>query len=186
MRTIDSKPVFDADKSVIIQITQLDCERGSKKDPAKCAAALALKRITGCDECRVHIGCTYLRFGTKWLRYATPASLRAEIISFDRGGGFYPGDFQLHPIPEGNRLKLIGRKPGPKPKANLSTPGAATTAARVDSDSLLAALEQERADERETMTTVPKGRRCGVARSKREPRVFHRVRGIRERANTGN
>lgn len=188
MRTIDSKPVFDADKSVIIQITQSDCERGSKKDPAKCAAALALKRTTGCDECRVHVGCTYLRFGTKWLRYATPASLRAEIISFDRGGGFYPGDFQLHPIPKGNRLKLIGRKPGPKPgskpKANLSNPVTATIAARVDSDSLSTTLEQEGADERQTKTTAPKGRRRGLAKSEREPRVFHRVKGIRERANT--
>jgi hypothetical protein len=60
----------------------------------------AFGRREACDESRVHLGCTYLRFGKKWLRYATPPSLKAEIISFDRGGGFYPGDFRLHPMPE--------------------------------------------------------------------------------------
>jgi hypothetical protein len=94
MRRIDGKPVADADKPVTVHITPEDCARGSKKDPEKCAAALALQRVAACDESRVHLGCTYLRFGKKWLRYATPPSLKAEIISFDRGGGFYPGDFR--------------------------------------------------------------------------------------------
>ena len=61
MRIIDGKPVMEADKPVTPQITQTDCEPGSKKDPARCAAALALKRVTGCDEARVHISCTHLR-----------------------------------------------------------------------------------------------------------------------------
>lgn len=65
MRIIDGKPVMEADKPVTPQITQADCEPGSKKDPARCAAALALKRVTGCDEARVHISCTHLRFANK-------------------------------------------------------------------------------------------------------------------------
>jgi hypothetical protein len=117
MRMIDGKPVVDAEKPLIVHITSHDCERGSKKDPEKCAAALALKRVTGCDESRVHMGCTYLRFGNKWLRYATPPSLKAEIISFDRGGGFYPGDFRLRPMPAANRLRARRRKSSPKRKA---------------------------------------------------------------------
>lgn len=80
MRMIDGKPVVDADKPVIVHITPEDCARGSKKDPEKCAVALALRRITKCDESRVHLGCTYLRFGNKWLRYTRPTSLKAEII----------------------------------------------------------------------------------------------------------
>jgi hypothetical protein len=120
---INGKPVVDADEPVTVHITPEDCARGSKKDPEKCAVALALRRITECDESRVHLGCTYLRFGNKWLRYATPPSLKAEIISFDRGGGFYPGDFRLHPMPAALRLKPANQKPGPKrsrPKTNAA------------------------------------------------------------------
>jgi len=164
MRMIDEKPVVDAEKPVVIHITETDCERGSKKDPTSCAAALALKRVTGCDESRVHIACTYLRFGNKWMRYATPPSLRAEIISFDRGGGFYPGDFRLHPMPTANRLKPVNRKPGPRPKGNSNTfgvqekPEAARSqvgprAGSYGSDALAAESQRERAGERETMKT---------------------------------
>ncbi len=105
MRMIDSIPVEDADKPVTVHVTADDCSKGSKKDPEACAFAVALKRITQCDASRVHLGCTYLRFGNKWLRYATPPSLKAEIISFDRGGGFFPGNFRLHPMPAALRLK---------------------------------------------------------------------------------
>jgi hypothetical protein len=65
-----------------IYITQVDCERGSKKDPRRCAAALALKRDTACDESRVHLACTYLRFGDKWPRYTTrQRSKRKSFLS---------------------------------------------------------------------------------------------------------
>lgn len=176
MRMIDWKPVVDADKPVTLQITQADCKRGSKKDPSRCAAALALKRATGCDECRVHIACTYLRFGDKWLRYATPPSLKAEIISFDRGGGFYPGDFRLHPMPASNRLKPVRQKSGPKPNANPSTFAEATRSAKPGADPLLMRLQQQAADLPQKLPRVKQ-------KTKSEPRVFHRVKGVRERAN---
>jgi hypothetical protein len=155
MRMIDGKPVVDADKPVTVHITSDDCARGSKKDPEKCAAALALKRVTECDESRVHLGCTYLRFGNKWVRYATPPSLKAEIISFDRGGGFYPGDFRLHPMPAALRLKPTNQKPGPKPRQAAARIGNA--ASKVKSEK----------------------------KAKTERRLFHRVEGVRERASGG-
>jgi hypothetical protein len=148
MRLIDGKPVFDADKVVAVHITAEDCARGSKKDPEKCAVALALSRIPQCDESRVHLGCTYLRFGDKWLRYATPPSLKAEIISFDRGGGFYPGDFRLHPMPEALRLKPAKQKSAPARRRTVAN-----------------AAEKVK-----------------VENKKGEPRVFHRVLGVRDRA----
>jgi hypothetical protein len=173
---IDRKPVVDADQPITLEITQADCKRGSKKDPTRCAAALALKRVTGCDECRVHIACTYLRFGDRWLRYATPPSLKAEIISFDRGGGFYPGDFRLHPMPASNRLRPVRQKPGPKPKANPSISGEATRMARSGEDPLLMRLQQQTAAPAQKVPRVEKSARS-------EPRVFRRVKGVRERAN---
>jgi hypothetical protein len=156
MRMIDGMPLVDADKPVTIHITETDCERGSKKDPRRCAAALALKRDTACDESRVHLACTYLRFGDKWLRYATPPALKAEIISFDRGGGFYPGAFRLHPMPKALRLRPASQRTGPAKGQAETGPAMA--------------------------------RKRGASRSaekvKTEPRVFHRVKGVREHANT--
>jgi hypothetical protein len=156
MRTIDGMPLVDADKPVTIHITEVDCERGSKRDPRRCAAALALKRDTACDESRVHLACTYLRFGDKWLRYATPPALKAEIISFDRGGGFYPGAFRLHPMPKALRLRPANQKTG----SRASAKGQAEATAR----------------KREASS--------GTKKVKSEPRVFHRVKGVRERAVT--
>jgi hypothetical protein len=151
MRLIRGVPVVDAETPVTIHITHADCARGAKKDPTRCAAALALKRATNCDETRVHMACTYLRFGNRWLRYATPPSLKAEIISFDRGGGFYPGDFRLHPMPAVQRLKPAAQKSALKAKRK---------------------------------SKLPHGAPMNEKKLKGEPRVFHRVSGVRERANT--
>ncbi len=175
MRIISGKPVVDADTPVTLQITQADCERGSKKDPMKCAAALALKRVTGCDEARVHIACTYLRFANKWLRFATPPSLKAEIISFDRGGGFYPGDFRLHPMPAANRLKPAKRSPKTKraPSMRFISKGGTEPSPR---------LELEDSSGKQPNKTEAQRTRT-EKKVKAGPRVFHRIKGVRERAN---
>jgi hypothetical protein len=152
MRMIDGTPVVDADEPVTVHVTSDDCSRGSKKDPEACAFAVALKRITQCDASRVHLGCTYLRFGNKWLRYATPPSLKAEIISFDRGGGFYPGDFRLRPMPVALRLKPAI----PNQKRRRAVFRATSNAA------------QRTRTEKKVKTS---------------PRPFHRVEGVRARAN---
>lgn len=178
MRKIDGKPVVDADKAVVLQITQADCERGSKRDPARCAAALALKRVTGCDEARVHVGCTYLRYGNKWLRYATPPSLKAEIISFDRGGGFYPGDFRLHPMAAANRLKAPNKRTAPTTTRTPTMKFVSRTG--TDHSSPLGLHE---CFDQKSSKTLPQRIRT-EKKVKAETRVFHRVRGVRERANS--
>jgi hypothetical protein len=152
MRIIDGKPVVDAEEPITVHITSDDCARGSKKDPERCAVALALKRITECDESRVHLACTYLRFGNKWLRYATPPSLKAEIISFDRGGAFYPGDFRLHPMPAALRLKTANAKGGSKHKKVVS------------------------------LVKGNAAQRMRSEKKVKTPRVFHRVEGVRQHA----
>ena len=177
MRIIDGKPVVDAVKPVILQITQADCERGSKKDPTRCAAALALKRVTGCDEARVHVACTYLRFANKWLRYATPPSLKAEIISFDRGGGFYPGDFRLHPMPAANRLK-----PGSQKRSLKRQPTPSMKFVSVDGTDQSSPLGLEESSDRNPQKPQSETIRA-QKKIRTEPRVFHRVKGVRERAN---
>jgi hypothetical protein len=181
MRMIDGMPVVDADKPVTIHITPADCERGSKKDPMRCAAALALKRVTGCDETRVHLACTYLRFRNKWRRYATPPSLKAEVISFDRRGGFYPGDFRLRPMsptlrlrPKENSIPQLGEKPVAKRRAQT-----------LCSDYKLTLRSQEANGEKETLRTqTPLKTPSSQRKMKAEPRIFHRVKGVREHARS--
>lgn len=88
-------PVVDAPKKLTITITAKDVAKGNTKDPATCAAAQACLRQADCTEARVHLGRTYLKVGKKWVRYHTPESLRGEIISFDRGAMFQPGEYTL-------------------------------------------------------------------------------------------
>jgi hypothetical protein len=93
---IAGKKVVDAKKPAKIVITARDARLGDNKNPSSCAAALAVKRdIPECLSARVHIGRVYIEHKDKWVRYFTPDSLRSEIIAFDRGGSFQPGEYVL-------------------------------------------------------------------------------------------
>ncbi len=95
---IAGKKVVDAKKSAKIHITPHDAKVGDNKNPSGCAAALAAKRdIEGCLSARVHIGRVYIEEPKRWVRYFTPDALRTEIIAFDRGGSFAPGEYELKP-----------------------------------------------------------------------------------------
>lgn len=96
---INGKRVVDATKPVTIKITPKDISSGDNKNPASCAAAKAAKHsIEDCISARVHIGRVYIEQDKKWVRYNTPDSLKQEIIAFDRGGSFAPGNYTLRPI----------------------------------------------------------------------------------------
>ncbi len=92
---IAGKPVIDAKRPARIRINTRDVKRGAVKDPGSCAAALACMREFHCTDARVHLGRTYVKMGDHWRRYQTPQSLRAEIVAFDRGGKFAPGEYTL-------------------------------------------------------------------------------------------
>lgn len=101
--------VVDGKRPVRITITENDVAKGKTKDPAACAAARAALRTEACTEARVHLGRTYLKVKTEtgrqhWVRYQTPDSIRSEIISFDRGADFTPGEYMLQPMSPANRL----------------------------------------------------------------------------------
>jgi len=97
--SINGKPVVFATKKLKLHISADDAKKGANKDPGGCAAARALKRLKDVVAARVHIRRTYvLGKDDKWRRYITPDPLRNEIISFDRGGGFTPGDYELRPL----------------------------------------------------------------------------------------
>jgi len=107
---INGKKVVDATKPISIHITARDAIDGANKDPAGCAAARAVKRDLHCVSARVHIGRVYVETPKQWVRYHTPRSLRTEIIAFDRGGSFEPGEYKLG-VPENRRVQ-VEKRPG--------------------------------------------------------------------------
>jgi len=114
---INGLPVVDASKPLRIEITPSDVEKGNTKDPGGCAAARAIMRQEHCTQARVHLGRTYIKDDERkrWVRYRTPMAIRAEVISFDRGSEFAPGEYVIPPMQpshrgDGKRRKIA--KPG--------------------------------------------------------------------------
>lgn len=92
---IKGQKVYDANKPLKINISKRDVQLGGVKNPKTCAAARALCRQKDVTEAAVHLSRTYVKRAGKWERYVTPLALRSEIIAFDRGGEFDPGDYTL-------------------------------------------------------------------------------------------
>ncbi len=102
---IDGLPVVDATKPITLHIGQHDIPRSKDKNPAKCVAAQACMRDLGAEAARIHLSRVFIKMPGKkqWVRYATPSSLRSEIIAFDRGGRFIVGEFVLRAIKPSHR-----------------------------------------------------------------------------------
>lgn len=123
---INGKRVVDAKKPATIHITPTDAKMGDNKNPSGCAAARAAKHsIVGCLSARVHVGRVYIEHKDKWVKYKTPAALRQEMITFDRGGGFQPDDYTLLPIPEGDTAEY--KKNWARGETNRNKMGASPT-----------------------------------------------------------
>ena len=101
---IDGIEVVDARKPLSLKIGKKDIGRGSVKNPYVCAAARAIMRqVPNATQAKVHMSKIYIKTGKKWTRYQAPASLRTEIVSFDRGGAFEAGEYLLAPVPSAQR-----------------------------------------------------------------------------------
>lgn len=119
---IEGLPVRDLTKPLKLVISEDDCRRGNRKDQSSCAAALAACKLPKVTEARIHIGRIFLNVANKyWLRGKTPGALRTEIVSFDRGGKFEPGEYTIRPLapsdrPNGQRQGSypVKKRKGPK------------------------------------------------------------------------
>jgi hypothetical protein len=122
---INGKRVVDATKPLRISISREDAAKGRTKDPAKCAAARAILRVIPTAKgARVHLGRTYIETDKEWMRYITPASLKTEIVSFDRGGGaeYTEGDYTLYAPSKANRIGARPNRPlGPAASRNAAS-----------------------------------------------------------------
>ena|SRR5271156_744954 len=97
---INGRPVVNGKRKVVLHISPADVKGGKNKAPGACAAAIALMReIPNCVKARVHLGRTYiLKDDEQWYRYKTPEALQREIVAFDKGGRFEPGEYELRPM----------------------------------------------------------------------------------------
>jgi hypothetical protein len=119
---INGKPVVDATRKLTINITRADTVKGANKDPGACAAARACIRTPKTLSARVHLGRVYIEQKDKWLRFQTPGALRSEIIAFDRGGKFEPGEYKLVPVSPANQEKFRKRASGSDTNRNQKRP----------------------------------------------------------------
>jgi hypothetical protein len=109
---IAGKRVVDATKAAKLRITKRDVALGDTKDPGACAAARSiLREFEGAKAARVHLGRVYVEYEDKWVRYRTPTSLKSEVIAFDRGGQFSPGEYHISPICPQDRFGHVRKKP---------------------------------------------------------------------------
>jgi len=96
---IDDLPIIDAKKAVKLIITEQDVAGGNPKKPSTCAVAKACARQMHVKEVRVHLGRVYVRTNNlNWQRFITSRAMRTEIIAFDRGGRFSPGEYTLEKV----------------------------------------------------------------------------------------
>jgi hypothetical protein len=121
LTSIDNLPVQDARKPMVLTITKADCKNGDPKHPNSCAVARSLQREFRAKEVRVHLARVYIKTSPdKWTRYIVPKSLRSEIIAFDRGGEFAPGEYYLSAarpsVQLGAKRKVPKRKTGTHPQ----------------------------------------------------------------------
>jgi hypothetical protein len=116
MKRIDGEPVANSATTLRLTISEDDIKRGKRGQPNACAIAVAaMEKIKGCTAAQIHRRIAYLNINGKWRRYRIPAGLWAEIIAFDRGGRFFPGEHDLNAPPI---------EPLVKPKRKRSTSSA--------------------------------------------------------------
>jgi len=124
--------VVDATKGINVTVTAEDCFKGAKKSVNKCAMAKAFQR--NFDGAIISKSVSYLIKGAKATRYRTPESVAREIVSFDRGQDFDPGDYQLKAPLEsekmGKRTGGFGKQTTSRNSGNLKNRYHRTTGVR--------------------------------------------------------
>jgi len=118
------KSVKDATKNAIIEVTKADETNSKKKSHKTCAMAVACKRKFKLDGVIISVNRAYMVKGTQARRFVLPPSVQKEVVSFDRGGGFEPGDYELSKVPKGARLDRPKVKTSNHPGAHTANPPA--------------------------------------------------------------
>ncbi len=66
-----------------------------------------MRQVKGATAAKVHLSCVYIMIRGEWLRYRTPEYATREIVAYDRGGRFIPGEIDLLPIPTATLVRRV-------------------------------------------------------------------------------
>ena len=102
--------VIDANRNTMIEVTRGDAASKAVKSHSACAMAVACKRKFHLDGVIISRSVAYLVKGNRARRFKLPETVSREIVSFDRGGGFAVGKYELGKIPPATRLGAGGKK----------------------------------------------------------------------------
>jgi hypothetical protein len=124
--------VVKAKRDLTIEITKTDARIGQKKDHSACVVAEACKKKLHLDGCIISMQSAYLIRGDIATRYKVPEGISRELVSFDRGAGFAPGEYTLkvppvriaHAKPKRatSRGKTVSRRHGHKVTSGVRAP----------------------------------------------------------------
>ena len=89
------KKVVDSKKGLTIEVTGRDVSSSKRKKHSECAMAVACKRALNLDGVIISMSKAYLIKDGTATRFDVPASIRTEVVSFDRGSGFETGEYEL-------------------------------------------------------------------------------------------
>jgi hypothetical protein len=131
-RKLNGLPIVDAKHGLVLNIKKCDITGSKKADASSCAAARALKREVG-SNARVYLTRTYIQTGKVWQRFITPQSISREIVAFDRGAAFEPGEYILKPPSKTQKLdhyRKSGAKTGTRKNKNGRKPRHVTGSVR--------------------------------------------------------
>jgi hypothetical protein len=98
------KSVVDANRNARIEVTKHDETVSKRKSHKTCAMAVACKRKFHLDGVIISANRAYLVKGDQARRFELPPSVTKEVVSFDRGAGFEPGEYELSKVSPTARL----------------------------------------------------------------------------------
>jgi len=96
--------VTDADDDLMVEVNEKDGKVSRRKDHNECAMAVAVRRQEKASSVIISSRTAYVIKGTEAVRYKVPEAVGKEVVSFDRGSSFEPGDYKLKAMPKSGRL----------------------------------------------------------------------------------
>lgn len=100
--------VKDGRGDLHIIVTTTDT-KASVKNHKDCAIAKACKRLQGVDGAVISVATAFIIKGDTAYRYRVPSAVAREVVAFDRGASFTPGEYELKAP---GRTHKLGRKQG--------------------------------------------------------------------------
>jgi len=112
--------VIDGKSDIHVEVNKRDASSKAVRDHKECALAQACRRTLDLDGAIISRSVAYLIKGRTATRYRVPSSATREIIAFDRGAAFVPGDYMLKRVPKPMRFgeKRSGGKTKPPKRKN--------------------------------------------------------------------